>query len=176
MLNVILLILLFMGFIVGLRRGLVLQLIHLTSFFIAFLLAALYYEELALRLSLWIPYPTIGDGTTLQMVLDMVNGEEAFYKGIAFFLIFFVVKILLHIIGSMIDFLANIPIIKQLNGWLGALLGFFEVYLILFVILYILALLPIEYIQDLIRNSSIASGIIEHTPIFSKKLQDMWLN
>ncbi|WAA10202.1 CvpA family protein [Fervidibacillus albus] len=176
MLNVIIVILLLTGLIVGLRRGLILQIVHLTSFFIAFLLATLYYEELSARLSLWIPYPTLGDSSALEMFLEMVNGEAAFYKGISFFLIFFVVKLLLHIVGSMLDFLANVPVIKQLNGWLGALFGFFEVYLILFVILYILALLPIEYIQNLIRQSSIATSMIEHTPIFSKKLQDMWLN
>ncbi|WP_033828242.1 CvpA family protein [Bacillus andreraoultii] len=174
MLSLILLFFLFIGFIVGLKRGFILQVIHLTSFFIAFIIAMMYYKDLALRLTLWIPYPTIGDSETLKLLLGAMNAEEAFYRGISFFLIFIAVKIVLQIIGSMLDFVANIPIIKQLNIWAGGILGFLEVYLIIFLILYIIALFPINNVQTWIDQSAVAKGIIQHTPILSKQIYNMW--
>ncbi|MCU9614148.1 CvpA family protein [Caldibacillus lycopersici] len=176
MLTIILIILLIIGFIVGLRRGFILQLIHLTSYFIAFILAASFYKELALRLTLWIPYPTFGDQDTIQSLLNVVNAEEAYYNGIAFFVIFFAVKIILQIIGSMLDFVASIPIIKQLNVWAGGILGFLEIYLMIFILLYLASLLPIEQVQTTIDQSALAKGIIKNTPLFSQQLQEMWFN
>ena len=132
MLSLILIFILLIGLIVGLKRGFILQVIHLVSWFIAFFVAAMYYKDLALRLTLWIPYPTLGENPILQILLDAVNAEQAFYYGISFIIIFFGVKIILQIIGSMLDFLSHIPIIRQLNLLAGGLLGFLETYLIVF--------------------------------------------
>lgn len=176
MLNIVILIILMIGFIVGLKRGFILELIHLTSYFIAFILAAAFYKDLAAHLTLWIPYPQFGDSDALQALLDTVNAETAYYNGISFFVIFFAVKIILQIVGSALDFVANIPILKQLNIWAGGILGFVETYLIIFIVLYIAALLPIEQVQNIIDGSSIAKGIIENTPVFSNQIHDMWFS
>lgn len=174
MFSMILFFLFFMGFIIGLKRGFILQAIHLTSFFIAFFIAVMYYKDLAVRLTLWIPYPTISDNDTLQLILGAVNAEQAFYRGIAFFIIFFAVKIVLQIIGSMLDFVARFPIIRQLNAWAGGILGFLEIYLISFLILYMMALIPIGKVQTWIDQSWVAKAVIEHTPILSQQLYQMW--
>ncbi|WP_062355289.1 CvpA family protein [Bacillus kwashiorkori] len=176
MVSLLILIFLMVGFIVGLKRGFILQLIHLTSFFIAFFIAVLYYKDLAEKFTLWIPYPQIGNNETLQLLLNTVNAENAYYNGIAFFTIFFGVKIILQIVGSMLDFVANIPIIKQLNIWAGGVLGFVETYLIIFILLYMGSLLPIAQIQALLDSSEVAKTIIEKTPIFSQQLKEMWFN
>jgi len=174
MLNILIFVLLLIGVIVGVKRGFILQLIHFVSFFIAFFVAALFYKSLAVHLNLWIPYPQFGDSEALRVLLETVNAEEAYYNGISFFIIFFGTKIILQIIGSALDFIASIPILKQLNSWAGGLLGFLEVYLILFVILYFADLLPIGQIQTALDSSSVAKGIIEKTPIFSNQLKEMF--
>ena len=56
--------------------------------------------------------------------MENVNLEDAYYRAIAFVVIFFAVKIILQIIGSMLDFIAQIPVLKQLNVWAGGILGF----------------------------------------------------
>jgi uncharacterized membrane protein required for colicin V production len=103
-----------------------------------------------------------------------VNMEAAYYNAIAFAVIFFAVKIFLQIIGAMLDFLANIPILKQLNVWAGGVLGLVEVYLLTFIVLYIAALLPMEFIQNPLKGSTIANVIIHHTPLFSSQIKEMW--
>jgi uncharacterized membrane protein required for colicin V production len=62
------------------------------------------------------------------------------------------------------------------NKILGSVLGFIEVYLILFIILYILALTPLESIQTWINNSGVALFMLENTPYFSEKVQELWFN
>ena len=46
MLDLIILIILGFGFLIGLKRGFILQIIHLTGFIIAFIIAYLYYDQL----------------------------------------------------------------------------------------------------------------------------------
>ncbi|WP_433743529.1 CvpA family protein [Falsibacillus pallidus] len=176
MLDIAILVIFIMGFFVGLRRGFILQLIHMIGFAAAFIAAYFYYDELAPKLRLWIPYPSLDNSSTLKMIFDGGGMDEAYYRAIAFVIIFFAVKIVLHIIGSMLDFVTNIPVIKQLNVWAGGILGFIEVYLIIFILLYIGALLPIAAIQEALDKSIIAEAMIKNTPVFSERLQEWWIN
>jgi len=176
MLDIAIILLLIIGFFVGLKRGLILQLLHLTGFIIAYIVANLYYDEFAPKLVLWIPYPNLGDNATLKLLTGSGNMEHAFYRALAFVIIFFAVKILLQIIGSMLDFIAHLPILKQLNILGGGLLGFCEVYLIIFILLYIAALVPIKILQDPMDHSVLAAVMVKHTPLLSQQIKSMWIS
>ena len=172
MLDIILIILLLFGLFIGLNRGFILQLLHLIGYIAAFIVATIYYDDLADRLELWLPYQELTDGVWADF-LQMLPLELAFYSIVSFAIIFFAVKIILQIIATMLDFVASIPIIRTVNKSLGALLGFLEIYLIAFVILFVLALTPVEGIQTMINNSSIALFMVEKTPYFSDKLFEL---
>ena len=174
MLDLIILALFMVGVFIGFKRGLILQFIHLTGFLIAFLVAKTYYTELAPKLVLWIPYPNFNG--SVEMILDNGNLEDAFYRGIAFVFIFFSVKLVIQIIGSMLDFIAGLPILKQFNTLAGGFLGFLEVYLILFIVLYIAALLPIEMVQNSLQSSILSEGIIKNTPFLSEGIKQLWID
>ncbi|MFD1706365.1 CvpA family protein [Siminovitchia sediminis] len=176
MLTLALLVLLVIGFLVGLRRGFILQLIHMVGFIISFVVAYIYYDDLAPNLRLWIPYPDIDPGNTLEMVFEGVGLDEAFYRAVAFVLIFFAVRIILGMIGSALDFVASLPVLKTLNVWAGGILGFLETYLLLFILLYIAALLPIPTIQGAINGSFLAQWMIHYTPFLSEGLREWWID
>jgi uncharacterized membrane protein required for colicin V production len=175
MLDLALIIFLIIGFFVGLKRGLILQLVHLIGFIIAYVIANSYYEQLAPKLTLWIPYPNFGNLATLKLLTNSTNMETAFYRAISFVIIFFAVKVLLQVIGSMLDFVAHLPVLRQLNILGGGLLGFIEVYLVIFILLYISALVPIEFFQNLLDQSILAKAIVNHTPILSQQIKSMWI-
>ena len=175
MLDLAIIIFLIIGFFVGLKRGFILQLVHLIGFIIAYVAANSYYDELAPKLTLWIPYPNFGNVSSLKILTDSSNMEAAFYRAIAFVIIFFAVKVLLQIIGSMLDFVAHLPVLRQLNVWAGGLLGFIEVYLVIFILLYISALLPIELFQNGLEDSVMANAIVNHTPILSQQIKSLWI-
>ncbi|WLR44294.1 CvpA family protein [Bacillus carboniphilus] len=176
MLDLLLLFILFSGLLVGIKRGFILQTIHLTGFIVAYIVAVFYYDDLAPHLNLWIPYPSFSSTAPVFALLEGDNLEQAYYLAIAFVILFIGSKFLLQIIGSMLDFVAMLPILKQLNRYAGALLGFLEVYLILFILLFIAALLPIEQLQTAMDGSVIAKMMVNHTPYFSSKIQALWID
>ena len=173
MLDIILIILFLFGLFIGLNRGFILQLLHLIGNIAAFIVATIYYDDLADRLELWLPYQELTTDGAWADFLQMLPLELAFYSIVSFAIIFFAVKIILQIIATMLDFVASIPIIRTVNKSLGAVLGFLEIYLISFVILFVLALTPVEGIQTMINNSSIALFMVEKTPYFSDKLFEL---
>ncbi|WP_462412441.1 CvpA family protein [Neobacillus sp. Marseille-QA0830] len=176
MLDLAIIVFLIAGIFIGLKRGLILQLVHLAGFIIAYVAAFSYYDELAPKLILWIPYPSFGEDTALKILSDSANMENAFYNAAAFVIIFFIAKVVLQIIGSMFDFIAHLPVLKQLNRLAGAILGFVEVYLIIFILLYIAALMPIEFLQAQLDGSALSKAIVNYTPILSGQIKDWWMN
>lgn len=176
MLDLILIIIFLIGLFVGVKRGFILQLIHMVGFILAFFVAYKYYDTLAPKLELWIPYPDIGsDGNgILQMIFGNEDLEMAFYRAVAFVAIFIATRIVLAIIGSALDIVASLPIIKTVNIILGGVLGFVETYLIVFILLYIVALVPLEFIQNPLNESSIVEWMLTNTPYFSEKIQELW--
>ncbi|GGE76545.1 CvpA family protein [Priestia taiwanensis] len=174
MLDFIILALLFVGFLRGIKRGFVMQTIRLLSSIAAFIVAYIYAGDLGAKLHLWIPFPAIGDQSFLTEFLRDVSVETAYYYVIAFFIIFIGTKIVLFIVGSMLDFVASIPVLKQINSIAGGALGLVETYLLLFVLLIIGSKLPIESIQHSMQNSYLSEIIVEQTPILSKSIKNLW--
>src|SRR5690606_31676814 len=175
-LDLILLGLLVFGFLIGLRRGFILQLIHMIGFIVSLIIAYKYYDDLAPLLKLWIPYPDLSSNATFKMVLDGISFDAAFYRVIAFAIIFFAVRIVLGIIGSALDIVASLPVIKVINIWAGGILGVIEIYLLVFILLYIAALVPIASIQTALTDSTIAETILKNTPYFSEVVKTWWLD
>ena len=176
MLDLILLLLLLSGFFIGARRGLILQIFHLTGFIVAFIVASKNYAHLADNIKLWIPYPSSADANSFFSAFSHLNLESTYYRAIAFIILFIAVKIVWQIIGSMLDFLADMPILRTLNRWSGALFGFAEIYLILFLLLYVGAITPYMGIDKAVDHSYIAHVMIENTPVLSEKVRMLWLD
>lgn len=173
MISLIILFVLFFGLLMGLRRGFVLQLVHLTGFFISFIVATIFYKKIAGHLSMWVPYPELSSDSTWAVFLNTMPLENAFYNAIAFGLIFVIAKIVLQTIAYMIDFVANVPVLRSINKLLGAVLGFVEVYIITFFVLFVVALLPIGTVQEKINNSFMAKLMVQHTPILSSLTESL---
>lgn len=173
MLSIIVFFVLLFGLLMGLRRGLVRQVLHLTGFVIAFIVATIFYQKLAGTLSMWIPYPDLSTDSSWALFLKTMPLENAFYNAVSFALIFFLAKIILQTVAYMLDFVANFPVLRSVNKLLGAALGFIEMYLLTFIVLFIMALVPIRFVQEHIDNSFLATFIVKHTPILSKVTESL---
>lgn len=174
MLDLLIVFLLLGGLITGFRRGLIVQLIHMTGFIIALVVAYSYYKPLADKFVLWIPYPGVTADTKLSFVVGQLDLDETFYRLLAFVLIFIIVKFALQLIASMFDFLKYLPVLGFIARLTGALFGFIEFYILIFLVLYLGYLLPIEFIQKLIGNSILAGAMFEHTPFLSETVKNWW--
>lgn len=174
MIDLILVLLLLGGFFIGIQRGLVLQIVHLTGFIVSLIVAYIFFDDLAPHLKLWIPYPNLDDGVGLFM--SVLNVEDIYYRGIAFAILFFGTKIAMHIIGSILNVFMSLPILRTINRWLGGVLGFLEIYLLVFIVLFVAAIIPHDSIQHAVQHSLVAQMMIKHTPFFSEYLQQLWIN
>lgn len=174
MLDIILLLIFIASLVVGAKRGFIVQAIHIGSFFIALIVAYIYYKPLAEKFVFWIPYPGFTEGSTATLILDTLDVDRTFYRVIAFAVIFFVVKIALQIVGSMFDFLTYLPVLGSVNRLLGAVLCFLEFYIIIFIGLYVIALLPLENVQSVLSKSILTGLMLEKTPILTSLFQNWW--
>ncbi|MBB5172687.1 CvpA family protein [Texcoconibacillus texcoconensis] len=174
--SLLILFLLTMSFFVGFRRGLILQIIHLFGFIIAFIVAAVYFQDLSSYIRLWIPFPQLDENGTMNILIEGFQLEDVYYNGISFVILFFGVKIVLQIFGSMLDFLAHLPLISIINRWLGGVLGFLEGLLMVVIGLHLLALLQFDWSQSALENSMLAQLILEYTPVISQQLKEWWID
>lgn len=176
MLSLILFLILLISFFIGLRRGFILQMIHLIGFFVSIFVAYTFYKDVSSYIRLWIPYPNFANEGIITMLLDTIPLETVYYNVIAFAMLFFATKIIMHIIGSMLNFVAHLPFLRTINGVLGGVLCFVEYYFLIFILLHIGALLPIEIVQTEIDNSFVANVMINHTPIISNMVNELFVN
>lgn len=177
MLTLIILIFLFIGVYTGVRRGLVLQIVHTLGYVGSFYLAKKYYVMLAEHLEMLIPYsqPGIGDKMVYYDPIEILNLDLAFYNAISFLIILFAGWLLTRILGYMLNSLTFLPIIEQVNTIGGGLLGFLMQYLGIFLILTFLTLIPFDFVQNLISESQLADWMITNTPVLSSAIYEWWV-
>ena len=174
MLDILIILLLLSGLITGFRRGLIVQIIHMTGFIIALIVAYKYYQKLAEKFVLWIPYPGVTAGSKLSFAVEQLDLDETFYRLLAFVLIFLVVKVVLQLFASMFDFLKYLPVLGFISRFIGAAFGFIEFYILIFLVLYLVAMLPVDFIQNILSNSILSDAMFEHTPLLSEAVKNWW--
>lgn len=174
MLDLILILLFLGGLITGFRRGLIVQLIHMTGFIVALIVAYIYYKPLSEKFVLWIPYPGVTAASKLSWTVEQLDLDQTFYRVLAFVIIFIVVKFVLQLVASMFDFLKFLPVLGFLSRFGGAILGFIEFYILIFLLLSLTAMLPLDSIQGMLGKSLLADAIFEHTPIISETVKKWW--
>ncbi|MGX7417507.1 CvpA family protein [Carnobacterium gallinarum] len=177
MLSIGIIIVLAIGFYGGARRGLVLQVVMTVGYLLSYLIARIYYIKLGANLELFVPYPSATENSKF-VFFDHAMGlelDKAFYNAVAFMLILFVGWLLTRFIGSMLTKLTFFPVIKQANYLGGGILSFLVVYVGIFLVLYVAAMIPMEVIQGALRQSSLAQMIVKNTPILSNQIYQWWI-
>ena len=161
-LSIILIVLLISAFARGWRRGSVIELLYLLGYALTLAAAWLYYQ----RLGAWL--------------LDVFQQSEtigAHYLANwgAFILISFIGTLLVRGIARASKAITWIPVIHQVNGFAGALLGLLLAYFWILLILALMLLIPTGWLQDQYQASVVAQFMVQQTPILTGKLLQDWL-
>lgn len=147
--DILLLILLAVGFISGLFSGAVKQVVSLVAFVAGFILACLYYQELGDVLEGFLNYPT-------------------FCKVAAFVLLCVVVPIVASLIASLITKMLNfIPVLGTLNRLLGGLLCMAKYALVLGAFIWFFS--SADLIKKETMQKSVLCGPLKAIPEFVYK-------
>ena len=177
MLTLIILIILFIGVYAGQRRGLILQVVHTAGYIVSFFVAKNYYLLLAEHLEMLIPYsqPGIGDEMVYYDTLEILNLDLAFYNALSFLIIIAAGWLVTRILGYMLNSLAYLPVLKQVNNLGGAILGLLMQYFGVFLLLSFFTFIPFDFIQNQLAESGLANWIIQNTPYLSSTVYEWWV-
>ena len=178
MISFLLLLILAWSFYIGYRRGIVLQAFYLVATIVSAYLASKSYQSLGQKFNLLIPYanPQEGQGTFFFPSNQLFQLDKVFYAGLAYLLVFSLV----YIVGRFFGIFVNL--IPYPNKWdtkvFNMVSGAIAVFISLFVIemgLTILATVPMSFIQERLNSSLLIRFIINHTPVTSSILHDLWV-
>ncbi|WP_454955256.1 CvpA family protein [Gemella morbillorum] len=176
MVDILIVLLLFAGVYLGYKRGLIMQLFYLGTIIIGYLVSMLFSSRLAYLFTGLIPIPdNVTEG--LNGIYQNLNIPTAYYRVISFIVIFIVIRLIIQVLASIFGLIRKLPLIKTTDRFLGAILGFVEIYLIIFLILYVGTILPTsEWKTTIFTNSILPEYILENTPILSKQLISLFFD
>lgn len=163
--NVIIILLLLLGFVVGFKRGFIKQTILSVGTVVLFVMSFKLKGVISPILYNYLPFIKLEGFFKNSSVINIV-----IYELIAFAIMLSILMIvfkLVLLIGNILDKAVKFTIILGIpSKVLGGVMGFIETYVIIYIVLIIL-MLPTFNIKQL-NNSSIATKIINQTPVVSK--------
>ncbi|MDG2977636.1 CvpA family protein [Latilactobacillus curvatus] len=177
MLSLIIILMLLYAIYTGVRRGFIMQAVYTIGYFIVFWIAKAMSQTLGPKLSLMVPYPSATEDSYFAFFQKSIglSLDDAFYIGVAFVLVMFIGGLLVRFIGLLLNSLTYMPGLKQFNKAAGGLLSFLVVYVGIFLLLYMLALVPVDGLQKTLENSTVARVIVLHTPVLTSQVTSWWI-
>ncbi|HFI0463366.1 TPA: CvpA family protein [Streptococcus suis] len=177
MLTILILLILAYSFYTGFRRGLVMQAIQLVGYIITFLLATRYYQQIADYIELFVPFPSIQQNSDLIFYNEAQSFlvDQAFYRAITFVAIWLVGWLVTKFLALFFNRVTYYPVLSHLNYIGGGLINLLISFTVIFAILFILSLIPIEFIQQQFVDNPLAYRIVSDTPVLSQWALDTWL-
>lgn len=177
MLTMIIVIALAIGFYAGYRRGLIMQAIRLIGYVLTFILATKYYDTIATYVEMVIPFPSVQQGSYLAIYTESESFmlDQAFYNAITFLLISIVGWLLTNFLAMFFTRVTYYDLMKYVNYLGGGLINALVTYVIIFIVLYILSLIPIEFVQQQFVDNPLAFWIVDRTPFLAEFAKEMWM-
>lgn len=164
--NILILAFYIIMFFAGYKKGFLLQVVDIIGLLVTIYLAWLFAPVLATYFEIWpksmVPLQDTIFGTAISNYINQL---------VWFFIILVVIKLLLLIIRPVIKMLQQIPLLKQLNGLLGALFSFVSSTVWIILISFILTLPFFSEGQQIVQKSWM-SPILDTATNFVKELEE----
>ena len=167
--DIIIVLILLMGAIVGFKRGVIKSAVTFIGAIVVIILAFYLKNPVSKLMYTYLPFFNFAGDFEGLTVLNIV-----IYEALVFVIVYVILMSILQILISVtgvIEKVLNFTIVLGIpSKLLGALFGFFETYLFVFVALFLLSQIPVtnayikdSFVADKIANSSpILSGISEN--------------
>lgn len=159
MVDIIIIILLCFGFLIGFKRGFTRQLVSLLGIILMVVLSYVFKDPLAVFMYNHFPFLSFGGLSSLNIL---------FYEIIAFVIVFSILSLILKLLMMLTNVFEKILSMTILLGVpskiLGGLLGLVENYIIVFIALYFLSF-PLFGFN--LNESKLANFMLKKTPVLS---------
>lgn len=162
--DIIIVLVLLMGAIVGFKRGVIKSAVTFIGAIVVIILAFYLKNPLSKLMYTYLPFFNFAGDFEGLTVLNIV-----IYEALAFVIVYVILMSILQILISVtgvIEKVLNFTIVLGIpSKLLGALFGFFETYLFVFVALFLLSQIPIT--NTYMKDSFLAEKIANSSPILS---------
>lgn len=177
MLTVIVIIILLNSFYTGYRRGLMLQLVRLVGYAVTVWFAISYSGAFARYTAMFVPFPALRPSVELALYDEEASFwvDQAFYKGLTFLAFLIIGFLLTNFIAMLFKNVKYYENWHAANRVLGALLNVIVGYGMVFILLFLLSLVPIEFIQQQFVDNPVAYWIVSQTPVLSDAAMQAWV-
>ena len=167
MLDIIIIIFILFGAILGFKRGFTNELVNAIGLIVVIVLAYIFKNPVSTILYENLPFFKFGILKNIEILNILI------YETIAFILCFLVLLLILKIVfavSSIFEKILNATIILSIpSKLLGALVGIVYHFVLSFVIVYIISLIFID--SNIINESKFSKKILSNTPLLSTLVQ-----
>ncbi len=167
--DLIILIVIVIGGLIGGKRGFTRQLISFVGIFAILIFSFLLKNPVSVFLYNNLPFFNFGGMFKGITVLNIL-----LYEVIAFFIVFSLLSIifqLLLIISKIFEKILKMTIILGIPSTiLGSILGMLQAVVFVFIAMYILSLPTLNFVE--VKNSKVGNFILDNTPILNKVCDD----
>ncbi|EOT44048.1 MULTISPECIES: CvpA family protein [Enterococcus] len=177
MIGLLIILILVIAFYIGGRRGAPLQLAYTLGYFLSFAVACFSYQSLAKKLELFVPYPSVTPDAKMvfysqNQSLDL---DKAYYAAVAFLLVMFIGWLITSLIVVFLNNLRFKRLLENYDWVLGGLFNVLTAYVVIFFVLFVLAMIPLATVQNIFRDHFSARMIVEHSFILSWLFKNLWV-
>lgn len=169
MLDIIIIMILLFGALIGFKRGIIKQSVITIGLILILVLSFILKNPVSSIMYKNLPFFNFGGLLENLSILNIIV-----YEGFAFLIVFSILSIIFIIlikISSIIEKILRATIVLAIpSKILGMLLGVFEYYIIIFIVLFVLSLPVFEFNNDLFKESKTKSYILEKTPFISNQI------
>lgn len=162
-LDIIIIIFILLGALVGFKRGFTRELVEAVGFFAVVILAYLLKNPLSVFFYEHLPFFKLGILKGVEILNILI------YEILAFLVLLIIFNIILKILlmaSSLFEKVLNATIILSIpSKLLGAIVGVLYHYIIAFIVLYVLTLTCFNF--EIINNSNLRLKIVDNTPVLS---------
>ncbi|EHR36560.1 CvpA family protein [Facklamia languida] len=177
MLSILVIAILAYGFYAGYRSGLIMQAVRLIGYVITFLLATRYFDVLNHWVEMFVPFPAVQADSQLVLYTEAQSFylDQAFYKLLTFLIIWLIGWLVTNLLSTLLIKVTYYDVLNLVNRILGGFINLLVVYFIVFMVLYLLSLLPIEFIQQQFVNHPLLFWIVDSSPFLSDFIHQLGL-
>lgn len=169
LLDLVIFLLLIGALIQGYRRGLVSQVTSLINYILAIWIAFEFTDEFAPVISqLWSLPDSAREGW-----MAFIPVETAIYSLVAFLVLLFGTRLILSLVATLINQVANLPILSLVNRSGGVLFGVVKVLLLTFILVNVLNVIPWSTGQEAVEGSILASAVTGWTPDLTEEFNQL---
>ena len=171
-LSLIILVVVSFGVRGGYRRGVVLQVLNTIGYIIVWLAARFLAKPLATGIGQFIGNLSLDSSAS---AVTAAQSSSFFLNGIAFSAILTVGFFIVHRVAYGLNKVTWLPVVHQVNSLAGGLINLVIRYVVIFLILNLMILLPVKGFQNSYQASPVAQWIVKQTPVLSKQVYNWWL-